>query len=86
MRRDEPAFVPVAAGTVTFVDAYNAPPRFFPPGETVFVFTRLMPGIGEIGWELVLVDDAITGVKYGCGETASGLIERQQLGEPVAVD
>jgi hypothetical protein len=86
LRRDEPAFDPVATGTVTFVNAYNAPSGLFPPGETILVFTRLMPGIGEIGWQLVLADDAIVGVKYGCGETASGLIERQQLGQPIAVD
>jgi hypothetical protein len=86
VRRDEPAFYPVAAGTVTFVNAYNAPAGLFPPGETVLVFTRIMPGIGEIGWQLMLADDAIVGVKYGCGETASGLIERQQLGQPIAAD
>jgi hypothetical protein len=86
VREDELALDPIATGTVTFVDAFAAPQQFFPQAETVLVFTRLMSGIGEIGWELAVADDAIVGIKYGCGETAAELIEFQGLGEAIAVE
>jgi hypothetical protein len=70
---------------VTFVGAFVAPEDFYPPGETVMVFTRLMSGLGELGWELVLDGGAIVGVKYGCGETAAELIELHGLTERVSV-
>lgn len=76
-------FEPVATGTVTFVDAFVAPDDFYPPGETVMVFSRLMSGLGELGWELVLDGGAIVGVKYGCGETAQQLIELHELKDRV---
>jgi hypothetical protein len=45
-----------------------------------------MSGIGEIGWELALADDAIVAIKYGCGDTAAELITLQGLGEPIVVE
>jgi hypothetical protein len=86
VREDELALDPIATGTVTFVDAFAAPQQFFPGADTVLVFTRLMSGIGEIGWELALADDAIVAIKYGCGDTAADLIALQGLGDPILIE
>ena len=83
VREDEVALDPLETGTITFVNAYAAPSGFFPPGETVLLFTRLMSGIGEIGLQLIVTDDAVSGIRYGCGITAEEMIELHGLGDPL---
>jgi hypothetical protein len=86
VREDEVALDPLARGTITFVNAYDSPTGFFPEGETVLLFTREQPGIPEIGLQLILTDDAVSGIRYGCGITAEEMIELHGLGEPVAIN
>ena len=85
MREDELALDPMASGTITFVNTYNAPSGFFPEGEQVLLFTRQMSGVGEIGMQFVLTDESISGIRYGCGITAEEMIELHGLGEPIDI-
>jgi hypothetical protein len=84
-RENEVRLDPLSEGTITYLNAYTAPVGFFPEGETVLLFTRTMPGIPEIGLQLILTDDAITGIRYGCGITAEEMVELHGLGEPLDV-
>ena len=77
---------PLAEGAITFVNAFRAPEGFWPEGETVLLFTREQPGIPEIGWQAILTGGAITGIRYGCGQTASELIDLHDLTDVVPVD
>ena len=83
VREDEVALDPLATGTIAFMNAYNAPAGFFPEAETVLLFTRLQSGIGEIGMQLILTDESISGIRYGCGITAEEMIELHGLGQPI---
>jgi hypothetical protein len=86
VREDEVALDPLETGAITFLDAYNAPSGFFPAGETVLLFTRQQSGLGEIGLQLVLTDESITGIRYGCGITAKEMLQLHGLGEPIDID
>ena len=55
-------------------------------GENVLLFTRELPGIPEIGLQLILTDDSVSGIRYGCGITAEEIIELHGLGEPIDID
>ncbi len=68
------------------MNAFRAPEGFWPEGETVLLFTREQPGIPEIGWQAILTGGAITGIRYGCGQTASELIDLHDLTDVVPVD
>lgn len=85
VREDELALDPLATGTISFVGAYRAPEGFFPDGEIVLLFTRLMSGVGEIGTQLILTGDAVTGIRYGCGTTAEEMIELHGLTDEIDI-
>lgn len=85
VREDELALDPLATGTISFVGAYRAPEGFFPEGEIVLLFTRLMSGIGEIGTQLILTDDGVTGIRYGCGTTAEEMIGLHGLTDEIDI-
>jgi hypothetical protein len=85
VREDEVALDPLATGTITFFNAYNAPAGFFPEGERVLLFRRQQAGIGEIGMQLILTDESISGIRYGCGITAEDMIELHGLGDPIDI-
>jgi hypothetical protein len=83
VREDEIRLEPLEAGAITFLNGYAAPEGFFPDGEEVLLFRREQPGIGEIGLQLIVTDDAVTGIRYGCGITAEEMIELHGLGEAI---
>ncbi len=67
----------------TLFAAYRTPARFFPPGAYVVVFRRHGGAIAGPAWELVLSDDGIVGINYGCGDTPQSLIDAQSLTDEI---
>ena len=59
--------------------AYRTPAGGYPAGPYAVVFRRLDGMSAGLGWMLIVSDDGITGVHFGCGETPEELLASQRL-------
>ncbi|MBI5288498.1 MAG: hypothetical protein HY873_05955 [Chloroflexi bacterium] len=85
-RADEVRLEPLESGAIVFLNAYRTPEDFYPPGDTVLLFTREQERIGKWGMQLILTGENVTGVRYGCGQSAAELIALHGLVAPIDVD
>jgi hypothetical protein len=85
MRRDEArATLRRFAGSAGYLyAAYEAAPAMYPRGEYALIFASDASAGRASGLELVLTDQGITGLNFGCGQTPPQLAQLQGLSQPL---
>ncbi len=84
-RPDELALDGVPSLAVRLYAVYRAPADVFPPGKYFVLFSARAPGAADAvrGFALVMTDDGITGIHFGCAQTPEQIVEFQRLTDAI---
>lgn len=65
----------------TFHTFFNAPADLYPEGDYVVLFAYIRPEMPDqtLALELMMDDEGVTGINFGCGEDPATLIKNQGL-------
>jgi hypothetical protein len=85
VRPDELRLTSIVADAAELYAVYRAPDNYFPSGLYVAVFERPADAQGRRdAFELVLDNEGIAGINFGCGQGAAQLVETRGLREAIA--
>ena len=62
---------------------YNVPAQYYPPGSYSAIFTATEIDGRESVREIVVTDDGISGLSFGCGSTPPEFIAARPLNDPI---
>lgn len=82
-REGEVVLDPVGRGDVSLYAVYRTPTQYFPEGDYAVVFRHEPSASSGSALEVIVGEDGVTGINFGCGETPEQLVRVRGLTERI---
>jgi hypothetical protein len=82
-REGEVVLDPVGRGEVSVYGVYRTPAQYFPEGDYAVVFRHQPSASNGSALEVIVGEDGVTGINFGCGETPEQLVQVRGLTERI---
>lgn len=82
-REGEVVLDPIGQGEVSVYGVYRTPAQYFPEGDYAVVFRHEPSASNGSALEVIVGEDGVMGINFGCGETPEQLVQVRGLTERI---
>ncbi|HXK34442.1 MAG TPA: hypothetical protein VNM91_10565 [Dehalococcoidia bacterium] len=82
-REGEVVLEPIGQGEVSVYGVYRTPAQYFPEGDYAVVFRHQPSASSGSALEVIVGEDGVMGINFGCGETPEQLVQVRGLTERI---